>query len=62
MEDYKHTHAHTHTHTHRADCAIDKCIEYYFGDTSRCIVERAKDHNDGDEHSFLVKHSFENNQ
>ena len=59
---YTHTHARTHARTHRAACAIDKCIEYYVGDTSRCIVERAKDHNDRDEHFYIVKHSFENNQ
>ena len=58
---HAHAHTHTHTHTHRATCATDKFIEYYVGDT-RCIVERAKDHNGRDEHSYFVKHSFENNQ
>ena len=38
-----------------------KNTEDYVGETSRRIVERAKDHNGWDQHSHLVKHAIENN-
>ena len=46
---------------YRAVCATDIGTEYYFGDTSRRVVERPKDHNARDQQSHLVKHAIENN-
>ena len=46
---------------YRAVCATNNCTEDYVGETARCIVERANDHNGQDQHSHLVKHAIENN-
>ena len=46
---------------YRAVCATNNCTEDYVGETARCKVERAKDHNGRDQHSYLVKHVIENN-
>ena len=46
---------------YRAFCATDNCTEDYVGETARCIVQSAKDHNGWDQHCHLVKHTIENN-
>ena len=73
---HTHTHTHTssklsckykapfeeqHDLLYRAVCATDNCTEDYVGETVRRIVERAKDHNGRDQHTYLVKHAIENN-
>ena len=39
---------------YRAVCATSNCTEDYVGETTRRIVETAKDHNGPDQHSNLV--------
>ena len=46
---------------YRAVCATNNCTEDYVGETARRIVETAKNQNDRDEHSNLVKRAIENN-
>ena len=42
-------------------CATNNCTEDYVGETARRVVETAKNQNDRDEHSNLVKRAIENN-
>ena len=46
---------------YRAVCATNNCTEDYVGETARRVVETAKNQNDRDEHSNLVKRAIENN-
>ena len=46
---------------YRAVCTTDNCTADYVGETARCIMERANDHNGGDQDSHLLKYDTEKN-